>query len=159
MDLIQVDDMGLLYISPAIDRWEVVEERGIDVIIDLDGNIDTCIPNLPDHCVYVYFPIYDEQLPNQDRLDAVASLGAQLVRTGHRVLSHCGMGYNRSALMAGLILHKLGMSGESAIERLRERRPGALFNDIFAEHLRLLRPVTADVLDVRATGFVPSAGL
>ena len=57
------------------------------------------------------------------------------------------------------ILHKLGMSGESAIERLRERRPGALFNDIFAEHLRLLRPVTADVLDVRATGFVRSAGL
>src|SRR3989442_11578126 len=156
MDLIQVDDMGLLYISPAIDRWEVVEERGIDVIIDLDGNIDTCIPNLPDHCVYVYFPIYDEQLPNQDRLDAVASLGAQLVRTGHRVLSHCGMGYNRSALMAGPILHQLGMSGEAAIERLPERRPGALFNDIFPAHPRLLPPLTAPVLHLRPTGVVRS---
>jgi protein-tyrosine phosphatase len=138
MDLIQVDDGGFLFISPAIDEWDVLEARGIDVVIDLEGGLDACIPNLPDRCVYVYFPIYDEELPNRDRLDAVASLGAQLVGSGHRVVSHCGMGYNRSALIAGLILNKLGMSGESAIERLRERRPGALFNDIFAEYLRTL---------------------
>src|SRR5207249_11851136 len=122
MDLIQVDDMGLLYISPAIDRWEVVEERGIDVVIDLDGNIDTCIPNLPDHCVYVYFPIYDEQLSNQDRLDTVASLGAQLVRTGQRVLSHCGTGYDLFALMAVLFPAKLRCGGRAGV---RGRRDGA----------------------------------
>ena len=148
MDLIQVDDSGLLYISPAIDRWDLLEERGIDVVIDLEGGLDACIPNLPDHCVYVYLPIYDEQLPNRERLDAVASLGARLVGCGHRVLSHCGMGYNRSALMAGLILTKLGMSGETAIERLRERRPGALFNEVFAQHLRML-PAGTDVASVR----------
>lgn len=65
-------------------------------------------------------------------------MGAQLVRNGHRVLSHCGMGFNRSALVAGRILNYLGMSGADAVERLRERRPGALFNDVFAEHLRSL---------------------
>src|SRR5262245_2784638 len=138
MDLIQVDDGGFLFISPAIDQWDVLEARGIDVVIDLEGGLDACIPNRPDRCVYVYLPIYDEELPNRDRLDAVASLGARLVGSGHRVLSHCGMGYNRSALIAGLILNKLGMSGESAIDRIRERRPGALLNDIFAEYLRTL---------------------
>ena len=65
-------------------------------------------------------------------------MGAQLVRSGHRVLSHCGMGFNRSALVAGRILNHLGMSGVDAVDRLRERRPGALFNDVFAEHLKSL---------------------
>ena len=51
------------------------------------------------------------------------------------VLSHCGMGFNRSALVAGLILNELGMSGKNVVARLRERRPGALFNSTFAEYL------------------------
>jgi protein-tyrosine phosphatase len=93
---------------------------------------------VPNGCLYVYFPIYDEQLPDPAKLEAVVNLGAHLVATGHRVLSHCGMGFNRSALIAGLILYRLGMPGNRVVERLRERRPGALFNEVFAEHLRLL---------------------
>jgi hypothetical protein len=48
------------------------------------------------------------------------------------------MGFNRSALVAGRILHCLGMPGPEVVDRLRERRPGALFNEVFAEHLRSL---------------------
>jgi protein-tyrosine phosphatase len=48
------------------------------------------------------------------------------------------MGYNRSALVAGLILVELGMTGPEAVARLRTRRPGALYNPIFAEHLESL---------------------
>jgi len=54
------------------------------------------------------------------------------------VLSHCGMGYNRSALVAGLILVRLGVSGPDAVLRLRSRRPGVLFNEVFAAHLESL---------------------
>ena len=86
-------------------------------------------------CLYVYFPIFDEQLPDLHKLEAVVSLGAHLVGNGRHVLSHCGMGFNRSALVAGLILNRLGMPGDPVVQRLRERRPGALFNDVFAEHL------------------------
>ena len=67
------------------------------------------------------------------------ALGADLVRSGHRVLSHCGMGFNRSALVAGLILHELGMPGPQVVSRLRDRRPGALFNDFFAAYLESLQ--------------------
>jgi hypothetical protein len=142
MTLFQVDDHGHLFISPALEGWEAVSSYGIDVVIDLEGGLDECIPTKPGSCLYVYFPIFDEELPNEARLEAVALLGAHLVRNGHRVLSHCGMGFNRSALVAGRILHKLGMPGEFVVERLRERRPGALFNDNFADHLRTLAPVT-----------------
>ena len=135
MNLFQVDDSGLLFISPAITDWESVASHGIDVVIDLEGGLDEYIPTAPDSCLYVYFPIYDEELPDPARLEAVTLLGAHLVRSGHRVLSHCGMGFNRSALIAGLILHKLGMEGPAIVERMRARRPGALFNEVFANHV------------------------
>jgi hypothetical protein len=138
MDIFQVDDSGLLFISPALSDWESVAGHGIDVVIDMEGGLDECIPTAPASCLYVYFPIYDEELPDLARLEAVSLLGAHLVRTGHRVLSHCGMGFNRSALVAGLILHKLGLEGPAIIERVRARRPGALFNEVFASYISSL---------------------
>ena len=140
MTLFQVDDDGCLFISPLVEDWTALTERQIDVVIDLEGGIDDCVPTKPGSCLYVYFPIFDEELPNPARLDAVAMMGAHLVKSGHRVLSHCGMGFNRSALVAGRILHYLGMPGPAVVDRLRERRPGALFNDVFAEHLMGLPP-------------------
>ena len=137
MQLFQVDEAGRLFISPALDCWDAAEAASIDVVIDLEGDIDTCIPTAADRCLYVYFPIADddETLPSETKLRAVARMAASLVADGHRVLSHCGMGYNRSALVAGLILVELGLSGEAAVEQIRARRPGALFNDRFADYL------------------------
>lgn len=133
-----IDDESRLFISPAIREWEPIAALGIDTVIDMDAGLDDCIPTTPEGCLYVYFPIYDEELPPLTRLHAVGSLGAELIRSGHRVLSHCGLGFNRSALVAGMILHKLGTPGREALERIRARRPGALFNDVFAEFLSRL---------------------
>jgi protein-tyrosine phosphatase len=138
MRLDVVDDEGRLFISPAIDEWSVVRESGISVIVDLDNDIDHGVPTLPGSILYVYFPISDAELPDLHHLNAIGSMGATLHRAGHRVLSHCGMGLNRSALLAGVILHQLGWAGEAAVARLRERRPGALFNERFCEYLMSL---------------------
>ena len=135
MELFQIDDAGQLFISPAISDWQVIAAHNVDTIIDLEGGLDMGVPTVPNQYLYIYFPIFDEALPNINKLRAVATLGAQLVNEGHRVLSHCGMGYNRSALVAGLILHQLGMPGPDVVARLRERRPGALFNDTFAAYV------------------------
>ena len=134
-ELFQVDDHGHLFISPAIHDWSPVLSRGIDAVIDLEGGVDVGVPTSHNRQLYVYFPIFDDDLPDPIRLAAVVSLGSSLVRSGHRVLSHCGMGFNRSALIAGLILHDLGMAGPRVVERIRERRPGALFNERFAAYL------------------------
>ena len=137
MDLFQVDDDGRLFISPAIERWEDLDACRIDVVIDLEGGLDAGVPTVCERCLYVYFPIEDDdqRLPTLTKLRAIAVMAASLIRDGHVVLSHCGMGYNRSALVAGLILVELGMTGGEAVARLRERRPGALFNPNFAECL------------------------
>jgi protein-tyrosine phosphatase len=134
----RVDEEGKLFISPAIREWTPLADLGIDTVIDMDAGLDECIPTTPEGCLYIYFPIYDEELPTMSRLDAVGTLGAQLIRTGHRVLSHCGMGFNRSALVAGVILNKLGVPGTEIVTRIRTRRPGALFNDVFANYLASL---------------------
>jgi hypothetical protein len=133
-----VDDDGMLFISPIIHDWSIVASYGIDTVLDMEGGLDECIPTAPNGCLYVYFPIYDEELPDLTKLEAIAHMGAHLIASGSRVLSHCGMGFNRSALVAGRIMHRLGMPGEQVVQRLRERRPGALFNEVFAEHLRSL---------------------
>jgi protein-tyrosine phosphatase len=138
MEIFQVDDEGRLFISPAISDWDLLSEHQVDTIIDLDADIDEGVPTVPNQCLYIYFPIFDEDLPNLDKLHAIGDLGARIVTAGHRVLSHCGMGFNRSALVAGVILHKLGMPGPEIVQRLRERRPGALFNDCFAAYLQSL---------------------
>ena len=130
----QVDDAGRLFISPVIHDWTALSSRGIDTIIDLEGGLDIGVPTVPNQILYVYFPILDEDLPNLEKLHAVAALVGQ----GHRVLSHCGMGFNRSALVAGLILNRLGMRGPQVVRQLRARRAGALFNEHFARHLEAL---------------------
>ena len=135
MKIFCLDEAGCLFLSPRIEDWKYVEEHGITVVIDLEGEIDRDIPTMPNHILYVYFPIYDEDLPDMAKLHGVARMAASLVAAGHKVLSHCGMGFNRSALLAGLILRYLGMSGPEVVEHLRQRRPGALFNEIFAAYL------------------------
>ncbi|MGB9471284.1 MAG: dual specificity protein phosphatase family protein [Candidatus Acidiferrum sp.] len=142
MDLVAVDEQCQLFISPSIDDWSSIEDQGITAVIDLDGNLDLGIPNIPNHMLYVYFPICDDDLPDLNQLHALAKLGARLVANGEKVLAHCGMGYNRSALVAGLVLTYLGMKGEDAVALLREKRPGALFNENFAAYLTALPPNT-----------------
>lgn len=136
--LFPVDDDGHLFISPAITDWAPIQAAGIQTVIDLEGGLDDGVCTHPGRMLYVYHPIFDEHLPDLPPFHAVARMAADLVRQRRKVLSHCGLGFNRSALMAGVILTELGMPGSVALERLRERRPGALFNDQFASYLATL---------------------
>jgi protein-tyrosine phosphatase len=148
LTIIQIGDYGKLYLSADRDDWSIVIEHQIAVLIDLDGDLDCGVPSNPDEIIYIYFPIYDEGLPNLARLHAIARLAADLCRQGESILTHCKLGLNRSGLLVGLILTYLGLSGESAVTLLRERRPGALYNEIFADYLLTL-PAQSAVGDSR----------
>ncbi len=140
MDLIALDDRGQLYLAPDVDDWAALEQAGISAIFDLDGGLDIGVPTVPNHTVYLYFPFNDGALPDLTRLHAVGRFGAALVRSGNKVLSHCGLGYNRSALVAGMVLIYLGLTGPQAVEQIRARRPGALYNEKFASFLMACEP-------------------
>jgi protein-tyrosine phosphatase len=134
-EIVQMDDEGKLFLSAAIEDWRPILDRGINVVIDLEGGIDHGVPETANHFLYIYLPIHDGELPDLDRLHAIAKLAAELIRRGDRVLSHCGMGLNRSALMVALILRYLGMDSAQTVQRCRQRRPGALYNSVFADYL------------------------
>ena len=134
-EIVQMDDDGRLFLSAAIEDWKPILDKGIDTVIDLDGGIDHGVPETANHFLYIYLPIHDGELPDLDRLHAIAKLSAELVQRGDRILVHCGLGLNRSALMMALILRYLGMDPKAAMERCMERRPGALYNEVFRDYL------------------------
>jgi len=136
MDIFQIDKQGQLFIAPDIDDWQPITAHRITAVFDLDSNPDIGVPAVPNQLMYIYFPFEDKELPDLNTLHALAQLGARLMQQGHRVLSHCGMGHNRSALLAGLILTYLGMPGADAVALLRQKRQGALYNKTFASYLQ-----------------------
>lgn len=138
MELFSIDHAERLFISPDIDDWQPLIDRGINVIFDLDGDPDIGVPALPNQMLYLYFPFDDRDLPDLRKLHELARMGANFVQSNYKVLSHCGMGHNRSALLAGLILIYLGMSGEAAVSLLRQKRQGALYNKTYATYLQSL---------------------
>lgn len=141
MEILPLDDGGMLFLASDIDDWPAIEALGISVIYDLDGDLDIGVPTIPNHILYIYFPFYDVDLPDPGKLHALAQLGATLVKGGYKVLCHCMLGLNRSALVTGLILMYLGMTGEAAVKHLQSKKPGALYNETFANYLRSARPM------------------
>lgn len=62
-----------------------------------------------------------------DYVNAVRKIGPTLV--------HCQMGLNRSGLIVGLALIRAGMKPDAAVDLVRRRREGALFNLSFVSWL------------------------
>jgi hypothetical protein len=135
VDIIAVNPDETLYVSGEIEDWAVLADRGIDTIVDMDASVDAGLPQTAGSVLYIYHPILDEDLPNLAKIEAIARLVADLVSSDHRVLVHCRMGFNRSVLVIATALTYLGMTGAAALDHLRERRPGALFNESFASHV------------------------
>ena len=129
---------GTLFVSGAIDDWEALRLAKVDTIVDMDGDIDAGVPEAPNQILYVYYPILDDELPDCDKLNALGRMVAELVRTRHVVLVHCAMGLNRSNLVIATALTWLGMSGAQALAHLQQIRPGALYNENFANYVACL---------------------
>jgi protein-tyrosine phosphatase len=135
MDLVPINAERTLFLSPDVEDWAFIRAEGISVVIDVDAGLDTGLPTTPGEFLYVYFPFNDDGLPDLKRLHAVARLGADLLRRGYKILVHCALGYNRSALVCGVILRQLGVGGVEALKQVRDCRPGALYNKVYAEYL------------------------
>ncbi len=138
MELVAINPEGTLFVSGEIDDWVPIRESRIDTIVDMDGDVDQGVPEVPGEVLYVYYPIRDEELPDLRKLEALGRMVADLVSGEHRVLVHCRMGFNRSNLVIATALTYLGMCGADALRHLQARRPGALYNENFAEHVRRL---------------------
>jgi len=155
VDVTPIDDQQRLFVSSRIDDWSCIDQHGISVVVDLEGGLDAGIPSANGTRLYLYFPFEDDSVPDPTMIQPLAAFLAQLYQGGHRVLVHCSMGLNRSPLVAGVVLHYLGWKGCDAVERLRQRRPGALFNAHYSCYLEGLTGGT----DVAASSSVVPAAI
>lgn len=105
--------------------------RRWDALVDLEGSHPP--PRGVD--VYVRWPIDDGPSPEHAVLVALADLVADLRDNGKQVLIHCAEGRNRSGLLVAAVLVRDGMDSAEAISLIRTRRPGALVNQQFVQHL------------------------
>jgi protein-tyrosine phosphatase len=135
VEIVAIDTDETLFVSGEIEDWAALRERGIDTVVDMDASVDAGLPETANTILYVYHPILDEDLPDLVKIEALGRLVADLVSADHRVLVHCRMGFNRSVLVVATALTYLGMTGQAALDHVRERRPGALFNETFAAHV------------------------
>lgn len=70
------------------------------------------------------------------RLDELARIVVDAVNDGERVLVRCRAGINRSALVAGLALLRMGWTTGEIVARMRQvRSPYVLFNESFVKYL------------------------
>lgn len=107
------------------------------VLIATEGNLDDNVNQAAYQTLYIYWPIDDTDQVQFDveRARAIAKLCAHLLRSGQQVVVRCGAGYNRSSLITGRTLIELGLSPQEAVETVRQKRPGSLGNQFFANWL------------------------
>lgn len=88
---------------------------------------------------HVHHFIPDGKLNNEQLLSArmMRALVAHKIHKGEKVLVRCQAGYNRSGLVVGLALLKLGYTADTAIALIREKRsPYALHNEHFVRYIK-----------------------
>lgn len=135
-----------LFISGHPDHAKDFLERGVDALIDLEGEIDSSVVEAEREgkgTLYVYWPIEDEEdMPPEATVRSIAAFAARLLDEGSRVLVHCKAGHNRSGLICARTLIEQGQDAEDAIRIVREKRGDghALNNETFVEWLRKERP-------------------
>lgn len=95
-------------------------------------------PTLPRRVATVYAGIDDTETMHPELLkktckiaDMTSDIIADAVSTGKNVLSSCWMGWNRSGLVSGLTLVKLGYDPKDAIAVVQLARQNALSNSLF----------------------------
>ncbi|MEO8377819.1 MAG: dual specificity protein phosphatase 23 [Candidatus Sumerlaeota bacterium] len=75
---------------------------------------------------YLHLPIEDFNPPTMEQIDQFVKFVEDVRAKGGAVMVHCFAGIGRTGTMLAAYLVKEGLSGQEAIDRVRELRPGSI---------------------------------
>lgn len=112
-----------------------LDSRRITHVINL-GKSDPRWLERP-HVMYEYHHVPDSKLSvPSEYVGKIADRMVEVIHGGGCVLSMCYGGRNRSALLAGLIMHRLDWRyGSDIVDHILKVRPAALINEGYRQHL------------------------
>ncbi len=103
-------------ITPEI--WpELRRTMGITAVVNMRAEQQDLF-GYPPPAAYLWLPVVDHTDPDLEQLALGAHFVDTLVRAGHRVLIHCGMGIGRSRTMAAAYLIWTGLSVDEALRQV-----------------------------------------
>lgn len=74
----------------------------------------------------VHLPVPDGGAPTLEQIEEFNALVTRWLRSGKKVVVHCGAGYGRSGTMLACYLVGTGCTSEQAIRRVRRFRPQSI---------------------------------
>ncbi len=125
---------GHTYIRQGVELAQVVVDREFDLVLSFHQKYG-CGPAVGVRRHYAVIPDGPYLTPEQiSTVQDFAADGAREIGAGRKVLARCAAGYNRSGLLAGFILTRLGYPAEDSVQLIRRRRSRhALCNAYFVD--------------------------
>lgn len=133
---------GHIYCGGANDIQQMVDEDGIEVVIDLRAESTGCAAHQSE-VQWVHIPLSDHAEEPEEQLfrDAILAV-VDAYQNGHKVAFHCGAGRGRTGPVAAGVLLELKISNTlpEAVEWAKSIRPVLNIKPIQYQALALLYP-------------------
>ena len=116
-------------------KLKALAEYNINAVVSMVSREDVDLTNTLD-IAYFRFPITDGKSLNLLVIDEAVALIHRGLRGGVNILVHCHGGKNRAGLVCALVVREwFSIPGTAAMAHVRQARPGALNNPVFAAYL------------------------
>jgi protein-tyrosine phosphatase len=114
-----------IFVGGAQDVVALVEDEGVDIIVDLRAEVTDGDPMLSDRITRVHIPLLDRTAGQEELLKQAVDHVVNGYVSGKKVAFHCAAGKSRAGSVAVGTLLALGLSDsvEEAEARVKKIRP------------------------------------
>jgi protein-tyrosine phosphatase len=117
-----------------IDDLAKIKECGVQIIVCLLEWSEMKMLGITDYpklakeagIIFYHVPIRDRGCPLKSEVDALLPLIVNQLLQNRTILIHCSAGLGRAGTVSACCLTRFGLDGKTAINTVRERRPGAI---------------------------------